>query len=269
MEDTDRAASTINQLYAYTLNMAHYGEQFLAYETTNEHFFKTGSSDILNQQFSYLKKVKKLSTDIQSSKGKWKHSYQTELVQFDQLIATYERTYTEIIKSIKYKGFMDYGLLGHMKEQINYLEESSYINKEYLLLMQHQEKEYLIRGNKEHLYNTRSYAARIKRELNQNPNISMGEKIRLTEHLRRYNSAFLQVVEEDLKVGYKMNKGLVPRIQQLTKDIGHLVTAINEQAKSKKNDLYDKARVGVVTATTISVILLLILSVSFNIILKR
>ncbi|MEH0156843.1 hypothetical protein V6R21_22130 [Limibacter armeniacum] len=266
MEDTDKAVMKINQLYNLTLNMARYGEQFLAYETTNEEFFAKGKSDILNQQFQHLKKVRAMSDEIQQAKGNWKLYYAKELVRFDSLLNTYDETFKEIISSIKYKGFKDYGLLGYMNEQVKLLEASRYIDKELLMKLRNQEKDYMIRGGTSYLYEVRRLSGEIKMKLEANPQVPEEEKFELKEDLRRYNSIFLKVVEEDMKVGYKMNKGLVPDLVRLTEEISELVTQINEEASGRKDSLYDLIRMGIVSATTISVVLLLVLSVSFNLI---
>lgn len=270
MEDIDKAVDKINELYQYTLRMERSGEKFLVYEVFNEDFHAKGKSDVLNEQVRLKRRIQDLSEEIQNAKGKWKLNYANELTKFDSLLVEYDTVFRLMVRDVKYKGMKGYGLLGRMQSYIAELEVSPYIDRELLLEIRNEQKDYLIKGDTTYFYQARRILKQLMEQVQENPRISANKKERLLEVLRYYNGTFLTMVDIDIRIGVKsQEKGWVMLLSGVSKELNELVSSVNNQASIQKEALYSRIRFGVVAATTIAVILLLVLSVSFNIVLKR
>lgn len=267
LEDLERNTFRINNLYYLTLEAIKTGKDFFVYETTNEHFFENGESNVLSEHLTLLINVEKKLTELKKDKKAHKVIQPDELKKLDSLIENYKKTYWDIVGKIKFKGFREYGLLGKMREYAERLEAQRDINKEYIFAVRRYEKDYLLRNDTSYIYKVIAASNLLKRSIDNQENIGQEKKAIYKEWVDRHNNLFLKVVEIDFSLSYKEQSGLTMKLASQIQELDKLIEHINQRANRRHEKVFTTFQTVVVVIVTFSVILTLLLSMAFKFVL--
>lgn len=268
MENIDRTTSSVNTLYNHTLQALRKGQEFFAYETINIDFYKNGKSEILNEHNRLLKEVDHLADSLMRVSHKKDAVTQADIQELRKLINQYNDIYRQIIAKIKHRGFWEHGLEGRMRQYIHELESSPKVNREQILTLRRHEKDYFIRNDTLYVFKLITQGKVVQQEIT-NARLSPAEKEELTVHLNSYLSVFRSIVKLDYEIGHRRLFGLSQQLNQTSTQIDQLVEKINADAINHKSTIMSRIQSAVVAIITFSVILVLLLSISFKYVLDR
>ena len=121
----------------------------------------------------------------------------------------------DTLKSLYYqRGFQDFSLEGRMRKSAHWIENSSNISKEDILMLRRHEKDYMLRGKL-------TFAQQFFKEADSLIAIQPKNQQTYTV-LSDYNNAFVQLFKYSEQLGVYKKSGIVPGIQ-------YLIEKFNEQ----------------------------------------
>ncbi|OJJ17474.1 hypothetical protein BKI52_26760 [marine bacterium AO1-C] len=268
-------AVNLENVLVKTFQVIKLEQDFFDYETTNEDFYITGTSD-------YIKKHKKLAEEVNQDLYALVNFKEIKELNLDQnLIETeakkilheiqsYENSFDQLVRLTHELGFKSYGIKGKMAKQLSTLEtlspNLSQIN--FLKLKQYERDYQLLKDlayaqKLENLCNT--WQSGIALATNLSPDI----KTQAISLLKNYLKTFKEVVGLEQKIGLTNKKGLKQELRGYADNIAGFtqgfVSRVNRRAESIGNN-FEYIFVVMVIAT---LILSILMSIYFSMIITR
>lgn len=231
--------SRIDKLNLYELKLRKLEKDFLLQETSNIQFFKTEKSDILNSIQFCMQRVKD-EIDLLNGSGVIADLYLNQkLLSVENGFESYGKNLDKLKKSIIQKGFKDYGLIGQMRDQIHSVEsivdeQNNLLYSKYMLTLRRHEKDYLLRKDIKYRDKFDGVLDKFVLELNKTK-LKDSQKIR--EYLYSYQNIFHSVINKDILIGLKDDRGLMKSINsdivQIEENLGFIHSQIKSNSKKK------------------------------------
>ncbi|RYD58174.1 MAG: PAS domain S-box protein [Sphingobacteriales bacterium] len=143
--------------------------------------------------------------------------------QLQRLISVHERLLSSVrkLKDIYHKkGFKDYGQEGLMRTYAHFLEDSTNIHPSTILGLRRQEKDYLLRGEKEDVQIFNRLAD------SQAAALSNGSDIKVA--LLKYKSSFNLLVNYIDQLGVNSNSGMYAKVQNTVQDLDYMYDGVDD-----------------------------------------
>lgn len=151
------------------------------------------------------------------------------------LINDYERIFKSLVKTVKERGFKDYGVEGQMREKIHKIENSPFeYDKAKLLMIRRHEKDYILRKQPHYIEKLKKAVDELKDELLE----KIGENEETQEFLKlldQYKNDFLSLVELEQKIGFRNQEGL-------EKDLSDVADQLQGRLDIIRNDVKNYAK---------------------------
>ncbi|ANQ48876.1 hypothetical protein KMW28_08700 [Flammeovirga yaeyamensis] len=264
IEDQDVIVEKVIDLRQMTMSMTLAAQEFLSYEAHYEEFHRSRqATPIMTEYHKVDKKLEAYVGDIMESNDSWKMAYEDDLKLFSDLLAKHRKTFSKIVTQLKYRGSQTSGMIGDLQKRTKSLQEDPYVNNVLLEEMRLLEKSYLLSADTADFYKIRELNHRLQREVKgiEMPN---GRKHNILNHLRRYNSILLRIVQVDDRIGFRGDVGLTLTLQNNTEAIIKLSDEMYKKAQYNKDWWMSTSRWIAVIFGTLSVCVLLVLSLSTN-----
>ncbi len=231
--------SIVDAINTEELEIRKYEKDFLLKETSNTEFYKTKNSVLLDSLYSTLKNVESeiffLKEDgIISNLGLFQN---VTLIEngFEDYRHNFDLLKTQIIQ----KGFEDFGLVGQMRAQIHSVEgiveeQNNLQYSKLMLTLRRHEKDYLLRKDLKY----RDRFDKVVDEFTKVLEVSRSQDAEtIAEYLGNYQDIFHRVIEKDMIIGLKEDRGLMnslnESIVQIEKNLAILYASIYENSKRK------------------------------------
>ncbi|OHX65838.1 hypothetical protein [Flammeovirga pacifica] len=264
IEDQDVIVEKVIDLRQETMTMTLAAQEFLSYEAHYEEFHRSRqATPIMNEYHRMDKKLEAYVNDVMKSNDSWKVAYEDDLQQFSDLLSKHRKTFSKIVTQLKYRGSQTSGMIGDLQKRTKALQEDPYVNNVLLEEMRLLEKSYLLSADTSDFYKIREINHRLQKEVKV---IEMPDsrKHNILNHLRRYNSILLRIVQVDDRIGFRGDVGLTLTLQQNTEAIIELSEKMYRMAQSNKDWWMSTSRWIAVIFGTLSVCVLLVLSLTTN-----
>ncbi|MBD0402671.1 hypothetical protein [Flammeovirga sp. EKP202] len=262
IEDHDAVLEKVLDIRQKSMRMTLAAQEFLSYEAHYEDFHKSREATPIMKEYHKIDKNLELYiSSILTSNSSWKVEYETDLDSFFKLLKTHRKTFSKIITQLKYRGSQNSGMIGDLQKRTKALAIDPYINIVSLERMKLLEKSYLLSADTSEFYKIRELNHQMQNDIK---NIPMAENHRYTllNNLKRYNSTLLKIVNVDLTIGFRGDKGLTLNLQKNTEDIINLSQKMYNEAKKEKDDWLSYSRWLSVIFGTLSISVLLVLSLT-------
>ncbi|HAS43306.1 MAG TPA: hypothetical protein DCS93_22695 [Microscillaceae bacterium] len=268
-------AVNLESVLVKTFQVIKLEQDFFDYETTNEDFYITGTSN-------YIKKHKKLAEEVNQNLYALVSFKETRELNLDQnLIETeakkilhemqsYENSFDQLVRLTHQLGFKNYGIKGKMAQQLANLEAlSPNLSQINFLKLKQYERDY-------QLLKDLAYAQKLEKLCNewQNgialaTNLSPPIKVQAQGLLKDYLKTFQEMVNLEQKIGLTNEKGLKQQLRTYADNIAGFtqgfVGRVNRRAESIGNN-FEYIFVIMVIAT---LILSILMSIYFSVIITR
>ena len=231
--------SVVDAINTEELEIRKYEKDFLLKETSNTEFYKTENSVLLDSLYSTLKEVESeilfLKEDgVISNLGLFQNVTLIENA-FEDYRHNFDLLKTQIIQ----KGFKDYGLVGQMRAQIHSVEgiveeQNNLQYSKLMLTLRRHEKDYLLRKDIKY----RDRFDKVVDEFTTELDVSRSQDAStIAEYLRNYQDIFHRVIEKDVIIGLKEDRGLMNSLNEsivrIEKNLAIVYASIYENSKRK------------------------------------
>ena len=235
--------SRIDKLNLYELQLRKLEKDFLLQETSNIQFFKTEKSDIFDSILFCMQRVK-YEIDLLNESGIIADLYLNQkLLSVENGFESYGKNLEKLKKSIIQKGFKDYGLIGEMRGLIHAVEtivekQNNLLYSKYMLTLRRHEKDYLLR--KDIKYRSK-FDSVIKEFITELEKSKLSDSQGIIEYLHTYQKTFHRVIDKDILIGLKDDRGLMKMINSDIVQIEKNLFFIHAQIKSNSKKKISKA----------------------------
>lgn len=235
--------SKIDQLNTQELKLRKFEKDFLLKETSNPEFYVKEESMLLDSFYSTLNNVERdiqmlNKNDVISNLGLYQ-----KIKLVENGFSAYRKNFIKLQKQIIEKGFKDYGMVGKMRDQIHAVEsiveeQQNHLFSKYMLTLRRHEKDYLLRKDLKYRDKFDKVILDFTRVLNKKP--SEDNKL-IIEYLNNYQNLFHNVIEKDIIIGLKDDKGLMFAINKNTDQIEKNLAIIHDEIYYNSRSKISKA----------------------------
>ena len=230
--------SRIDQMNLSELKLRKYENDFLLKETSNPEFYKTSESKILDSLYLLLQGVNKELNFLKEQSIIADLNLYQKLRFVENGFKDYQNNFDLLKNQIIQKGFKDYGLVGEMRDQIHAVEtivekQNNLKYSKYMLTLRRHEKDYLLRKDLKYRDKFDKVINDFIEEINKD---RVMESSTIAGYLKVYQDIFHQVIEKDIIIGLKDDRGLMKRINENVAQIENNLAFIHDKisVNSKK-----------------------------------
>lgn len=253
-----------------------YEQDFFYYEMANPEIFQEITDDYLQQHNQSIKDVKdkleKLSADEEMNF--FRNRSLVFSSKFGQMLGelnNYQKSFDEMVRMAKERGFRDEGLIGKMRNYIHLVEADSSlgINLADLYLLRRHEKDYIIRKDTIYVNKLFQLCRKIESDILHLPGIGMQVKVRLMNLLQSYRSTFNNLVAIESLMGLNNPDGKRKIMRQQISRITLLMEDILKDANDS-SDNYRKWQLAFVSlASLLAILASVVMSYFFSNLITR
>lgn len=209
--------NNLYELEVLMLQMLRNEKDFLARESSNAEFYKTGTSKYVGRFNSNYLAARELCEQLRVSRFVKKNEQLATIDSIDLLLGRYHAAFGAIQQEILEQGFKDYGLIGKMREAIHQIESTlgRYNDASLMVMMlmcRRHEKDFLLRNDLAYkdkfLSHNQKFRASIERSM-----YSRKEKETMIALLDEYERTFLDMLEKKQYIGLSEEQGLMGQLR--------------------------------------------------------
>lgn len=219
---------------------------FFSFETRNNHFFKTKKSTILNQIDSLDKIIYLQFEKIEDNKeiidgNSAGTNSELNIVLFDilKMAGHHENIIDEIVELILKRGHGDFGYIGSMRHNIQYLETSNKVDITKILVLKRNQRDYRVLYESRFIDSVKYNTEKIKNEIFRNQQLHAAEKESFMLHIANYIAFFDSLTMADKKIGIKDNSALYLELNQVEDKIQIGFEKLLELTYNRQNQLIE------------------------------
>ncbi len=268
-EKIDETALIIQHLKLKINQTFRYGNEFYVYEANNEAYYKSGQSIYLQNQADLRDEIYVLLDSLITSEKAADFNLDHEIIDLRKLLVQYNEVSLKISKNLFQIGFKDEGLIGNLRNVAHKIEKTKGIDMIDLLTLRRLEKDYFLRFNFEYISNLKNHYTKFKQNIKRSNTLTSSQKTELIQDLDAYNLFFEKIVALETETGFKENKGMSASLKNKVDEIGTLMQVISIRAEEKKIAIMSIIRTITVIMVTLSVVLSLLLGISYGFITKK
>lgn len=266
IEKIDKAVQLVSHLKSNLQLYIRLDNEFLIYEIINPEYYRTGKSSYLSRQDSLVTEINKLSDSISESEKAYGFQIEEDIKTLKELYLSKEQIRREIARNIFLIGFKDYGHMGEMRKAAHYIEKAQGIDMQSHLMIRRHEKDYFLRNDSSYLVKHQKEMEVFRKKIQSSPAFSSDTREALLIQHDLYKLFFDKIVTLEKHTGYKDNSGLTYEMKHQADKIELLINSITNAADQRKIDIVYKIQMVIVAMVTLSIVLLLLLAASFNLV---
>lgn len=213
-------------------------KNFLLYEVIDTVFYKSQQSKIANSfhvSLGYFRQNLSQFDRLIAQESELK-DLQANILKIDQEASRLDSLFQDLVSLVLRRGFKNWGSIGKMRRHIHQIEHSGLpTDKALMLMIRRHEKDYLLRKQPQYPLKLQKAVTLFKNSLDSFP-ASPG-KTALIQHLADYQSAFLNTVALEKKIGYEEDEGLTHILFDLEHSIGGELATIEKNIQAYIRDM--------------------------------
>nr|WP_319401225.1 methyl-accepting chemotaxis protein [uncultured Carboxylicivirga sp.] len=211
---------TENHLYeleSLMLQLRRNEKDFLARESTNPDFHKTGRSKYLTTFENNYQKSKEIISELKQSYFVQSEHKEQKIDSISLHLTRYYNTFINIKDELLLQGFKDFGLVGQMRQAIHKIENNLKKHNDnklmvYMLMCRRHEKDFLIREDLNYRDKFLDHNVKFRRAINKSGYNAADKKLML-ELLNNYDQTFLAMVNKKIEIGLDEKSGLMGELR--------------------------------------------------------
>ncbi|MBT1705584.1 hypothetical protein [Chryseosolibacter indicus] len=230
----------ISKLQIFTLSLFKNDNDFFDLETINENYFRTAQSNYLLRRDSINKIIKSEIEALLLENRLADSEVHTSLMSIDSAVKIYNARFSKLEELIWRKGFKDFGVEGQMRFHAHELEKRE-MQVDYvdLLLLRRNEKDFLLRLDKQYLTNFDVSALRLLKKIEK----QSVKNVAAAEHLKHYHDNFKELAWIIKQIGLNSNEGLRNDLNLLTEYISSEYLILSQHSYQLSLRAQNQARV--------------------------
>jgi putative methionine-R-sulfoxide reductase with GAF domain/DNA-binding Lrp family transcriptional regulator/HAMP domain-containing protein len=252
--------SDIDKLQTLVLTARKHEHNFLTFDTRSNQFMETGVSRNLTEHGLVIEELNKLLEKLQEDQFLKRLGAGYDMEKIKTASKEYNLLFTALSKSVRERGFKDYGLEGQMREVIHQLEDESKISKVQLLQLRRHEKDFFLRKDTAYVNRLHQTATQV-----MNGNIAKADK----EKLNFYLSKFDEIVELERQIGLDEKSGQRGQILEVTNQIDNKVETLHAQIKEYIQGVSQESQIIFSIVGVVVIVLSIVLGFAFAASLSR
>jgi signal transduction histidine kinase len=253
ISDVHRA---INQLQVLTLKLIKADNDFFDYESTNEQYFRSGTSTYLRRRDSLRSRLAQELQRAAAESDKHQYPFNTYLKQIEQSLVAYDDQFKLLERLVFTRGFRDFGLEGEMREHAHALESPQLgIPLAEVLSLRRHEKDFLLRHDTTYISQFNTGIRNLLQLLQQ----QRGGSEEAVQHLLKYQAYFRERAEVERQIGLTSYAGVRHELNTLSSRLSLQYEELTKMANNLNAAIQQRAMV-FYGAVTIAAVLFSILS---------
>ncbi len=227
----------LTQLYIDIQTLNGLEKDFFTYETINNDFYKTGESQYLNTRIKKLYNVQKGLIALKSREELRNDTIDKKLLKLQQAVGEYEVLFEHLVQIVERKGHKDFGKVGQMRKFIHEIENSDLpFKREKLLMVRRHEKDFMIRKEEAYIDKLSLSVQELRADIRSTVK-DKKRKEEMLDLLRKYQYAFLDMVDYEKQIGLNVHQGMRHQTQQKAYQIADIIAEMNEEGKQQAKEI--------------------------------
>lgn len=212
-------------------------KDFFTYETINTAFFETGESEYLDSRTQKLYDIQRNLKALKNRTELRNDAIDKKLFKLKQSVGEYEVIFERLVQITKRKGHKDYGKIGQMRKFIHEIENSDLpFKREKLLMIRRHEKDFMIRKEEEYIDKLSLSVQELRTDIRSTIKDEKRQK-EMLELLRKYQYAFLDMVDYEKQIGLNVHEGMRYQTQQKAYEIADIIAEINKEGDLQAQEI--------------------------------
>ncbi|WP_338761110.1 SpoIIE family protein phosphatase [Bernardetia sp. ABR2-2B] len=212
-------------------------KDFFTYETINTTFFKTGESEYLDSRKQKLYTIQHSLIALKNRKELRNEDIDKKLFKLNQAVGEYEVLFERLVLITQRKGYKDFGKIGQMRKFIHEIENSNLpFGKEKLLMIRRHEKDFMIRKEEEYIDKLSLAVQELRADIRETVKDKKYQN-EMLDLLRKYQYAFLDMVDYEKQIGLNVHEGMRYQTQQKAYQIADIIGQINKEGKRQAQEI--------------------------------
>jgi len=212
-------------------------KDFFTYETINTAFFETGESEYLDIRTQKLYDIQHGLMALKNREELRNDTIDKKLFKLKQSVGEYEVLFERLVQLTQRKGHKDYGKVGQMRKFIHEIENSGLpFKREKLLMVRRHEKDFMIRKEEEYINKLSLAVQDLRAEIGETIKDKERQK-EMLELLRKYQYAFLDMVDYEKQIGLNVQEGMRHQTQQKAYQIADIIAEINKEGELQAQEI--------------------------------
>lgn len=219
----NQLADHLQEMERNILDLRKNEKDFLARSVIDEEFF-TGSTNKYIDNFNLLiEETKALITELHESKAIHNSEVEVTFTSIEDQLLSYQNVFSELTRTIKEKGYKDWGLEGNMRKAVHGIEaqiKSSNLMQAqiHMLTLRRHEKDFLIRKDLDYQKKFTEEFLVFKKEISTY-SLNSAQKNLMIASLENYANSFNQLVEISSLAGLNEKEGLMGDMRTIVQQI--------------------------------------------------
>ncbi|MEQ8518956.1 MAG: adenylate/guanylate cyclase domain-containing protein [Cytophagales bacterium] len=211
-------------------------EDFLTFDTKQEEFFQSNLSFNLQKCEIFLDSTN-IFIDSALTRSEGQFEFTEELKEFKKEARFVDSLFNHLVGLIYIRGYKDFNVIGEIREDAHWLENSQELSDATVLLFRKHEKDYIIR-------NENIYVQRFNYLIDEliidisNRNIPDTRKDSVLIKIRSYERHFNELVDLDNTIGINTNSGIKYSLDTQIDNMENHINQIVRETENRKKALF-------------------------------
>lgn len=198
---------------------------FMANETTNEHFFITGESEYLFSHYKHATNIDSCYINCFNAEMLEKKGYNIAETEIRNTYTNYCILLDSLIYKIYKRGYKNYGLEGELASYMFKLEQLQQISSSNLNRLKIAEHQYIGRNDIQYIENVNQLCNSLITNTLLSNRYGVSEKKEIVQLIKTYKKTFNEIVEIDQEIGIGQSVGLRQGLSETGYQIEELVNS--------------------------------------------
>ncbi len=245
--------SIVDALNVEELKLRKYEKDFLLKETSNVDFYRSEESSLLDSLYAVLHRAEGQMLYLKNNGIITKLGLFQNVTLIENGFSDYRKNFNLLKDQIIQKGFKDYGLVGQMRGHIHSVEgivdeQNNLMYSKYMLTLRRHEKDYLLRKDLKYRDRFDNVINDFIQELNSSRIIDASI---IVGYLKNYQDIFHKVIEKDITIGLKDDRGLMLKINESVVQIEKNLNVVHNAIYANSRNQISKAVITLFVMITI------------------
>ncbi|MCS6794556.1 MAG: GAF domain-containing protein [Raineya sp.] len=228
-------------------------KDFIVVDARDEVFMSSGKSKNITAIEVNVRDSKKLLERLKENPATKEFNLAQRIENLTKAREKYNRLFELLRKKVRERGFKSYGMEGRMRDYVHFLEKVD-IDNELVLQLRRHEKDFFLRKDLEYKNKLHSTADKLKRKI-VDSRLDSKQKETFLEYVNDYEKMFDLIVEIEKEIGLDSKKGLRGELAKIYEEINKEVQSLFEVISFYVEGLILRARLIVIAALVIMLII--------------
>lgn len=206
-------------------------QDFLRIDSKNPNFYVAGQSRYVSEYDSILLEVKKSIADLKSENVFESADLKSDLNDIEVGLSGYDKSFKDLVASVKNIGFKDEGIVGSMRKAIHEVEGelkkvSSYELMSDMLMLRRHEKDFMLRNDTSYVGKFNAQAATMSKKVSS---------ATMQALLASYQQYFNSYVAATTKVGLNEKSGILAEMNSQSATFEKGLASAREKIEKKEH----------------------------------